>query len=115
MGISQLYRKLYFNVCVKFNADTLKACSNVAYGFNHRDYNHDDCVLKGRRISLFLGLLLKKTPSLQDGRVVYHLPVVETTGYIALSLRDREKVNLRIMEITELNIIENPVIPSVKS
>jgi hypothetical protein len=46
---------------------------------------------------------------------MYDLPVVETTGYITLSLRDREKVNLRIMEITELNIIENPVIPSVKS
>ena len=88
---------------------TLKACSNVAYGFNHRDYNHDDCVLKGRRISLFLGLLLKKTPSLQDGRAVYHLPVVETTGYIALSLRDREKVDLKITETTELNIMENPV------
>jgi hypothetical protein len=41
---------------------------------------------------------------------VYELPVVETTGYITLSLRDREKVNLRIMEITELNIMENPVI-----
>jgi hypothetical protein len=37
---------------------------------------------------------------------------VETTGYITLSLRDRDKVNLRI---TELNIIENPVIPSIKS
>ena len=73
---------------------TLKACSNVAYGFNHRDYNHDGCVLKGRRISLFLGLLLKKTPSLQDGRAVYHLPVVETTGYITSSLRDSEKILL---------------------
>ena len=39
---------------------------------------------------------------------MYDLPVVETTGYIPLSLRDREKVNQRITEITELNIIENP-------
>ncbi len=38
----------------------------------------------------------------------YDLPVVETTGYITLSLRDRVKVNLGITEITELNIIENP-------
>ena len=37
---------------------TLKACSNIAYGFNHRDYNHDDCVLKGRSILVFLSLLL---------------------------------------------------------
>jgi hypothetical protein len=39
---------------------------------------------------------------------VYELPVVETTGYITLSLRDREKVNVRIMETTELNIMKNP-------
>ncbi len=38
---------------------TLKAYSNIAYGFNHRDYNHDDCVLKGRSISMFFGLPLK--------------------------------------------------------
>jgi hypothetical protein len=43
---------------------------------------------------------------------VYALPVVETTGYITLSLRDREKVNVRITEITELNIMKNPVILS---
>jgi hypothetical protein len=43
---------------------------------------------------------------------VYDLPVVETTGYTTLSLRDRVKGNLRITEITELNIIENPVILS---
>jgi hypothetical protein len=30
---------------------------------------------------------------------------VETTGYITLSLRDREKVNARITEITELKIL----------
>jgi hypothetical protein len=42
---------------------------------------------------------------------VYDLPVVETTGYITLSLRDRENVNVRI-KITELNIIENPACPS---
>ena len=41
-------------------------------------------------------------------------PVVETTGYIALSLRDRENVNVRITEITELNIMKNPVILSKK-
>jgi len=29
---------------------TLKACGNIAYGFNHRVYNHDDYVLKGRSI-----------------------------------------------------------------
>jgi hypothetical protein len=40
--------------------------------------------------------------------------VVETIGFITLSLRDIEKVNVRIMEITELNIIENPVILSIK-
>jgi hypothetical protein len=40
--------------------------------------------------------------------------VVETTGYITLSLRDREKVNVRIMETTELNIMKNPVILSEK-
>jgi hypothetical protein len=28
--------------------------------------------------------------------------LVETTGYITLSLRDREKVNVRIIETTEL-------------
>ena len=39
---------------------------------------------------------------------VYDLPVVETTGYITLSLRDKENINVRRMEITELNIIENP-------
>ena len=55
---------------------------------------------------------LKTTPSLQDGCGVYDLPVVETTGYTTLSLRDREKVNVRIMEITELNIMKNPVILS---
>jgi hypothetical protein len=39
---------------------------------------------------------------------VYYLPVVETTGYITLSRRDGEKVNLIITEITGLNIMENP-------
>jgi hypothetical protein len=39
---------------------------------------------------------------------VYDLPVVETTGYITLSRRDRKKVNLRITKTTELNIRENP-------
>ncbi|MFA6292901.1 MAG: hypothetical protein WC637_14020 [Victivallales bacterium] len=39
---------------------------------------------------------------------------VETTGYITLSLWDRERLNLRITEITELNIMENPVILSIK-
>jgi hypothetical protein len=34
---------------------------------------------------------------------------VETIGYITLSLRDIEKINGRITEITELNIMENPV------
>jgi hypothetical protein len=48
---------------------------------------------------------LKTTPSLQDGWGVYDLPVVETTGCITLSLRDREKINVRRMEITELNIL----------
>ncbi len=43
---------------------------------------------------------------------VYDLPVVETTGYITLSLRDRENINVRRMEITELNIMKNPVILS---
>ena len=55
---------------------------------------------------------LKITPSLQDGWGVYDLPVVETTGYITLSLRDMEKVNLGI---AELNIMKNPVILSIKS
>jgi len=32
-------------------------------------------------------------PSLQDGRIIYDLPVVETTGFITLSLRDKEKMN----------------------
>jgi hypothetical protein len=45
---------------------------------------------------------------------MYDSPVVETIGFITLSLRDIEKVNVRIMEITELNIIENPVILSIK-
>jgi hypothetical protein len=45
---------------------------------------------------------------------VYDLPVVETTGYITLSLRDIENVNVRITEMTELNIMENPVILSIK-
>jgi hypothetical protein len=36
---------------------------------------------------------------------VYDLPVVETTGYITLSLRDREEVDLKITETTELNIL----------
>jgi predicted aspartyl protease len=40
---------------------------------------------------------------------------VETTGYITLSLRDIEKVNVRIMGTTELNIMKNPVILSIKS
>ena len=53
---------------------------------------------------------IKATPSLQDGCGVYDLPVVETTGYITLSRRDRKKVNLRIMKITELNIMENMMI-----
>jgi hypothetical protein len=44
---------------------------------------------------------LKTTPSLQDGWGVYDPPVVETTGYITLSIRDREKVNKRTMETTE--------------
>ena len=39
---------------------------------------------------------------------MYDLPVVETTGYITLSLRDKEKVNIKITEITVFNIIENP-------
>ncbi|MCX6985390.1 MAG: hypothetical protein NT118_11680 [Lentisphaerae bacterium] len=39
-------------------------------------------------------------------------PEVETTGYITLSLRDREKINVRRMEITDLNIMKNPVILS---
>jgi len=39
---------------------------------------------------------------------VYDLPVVETTGYITLSLRDREAVNERMMETTELNNMKNP-------
>ena len=39
---------------------------------------------------------------------MYDLPVVETTGYITLSLRDREEVDLKITEITKLNIMENP-------
>jgi hypothetical protein len=43
---------------------------------------------------------------------VYDLPVVETTGYITLSLRDREKVTVRIKKVTELNIMKNPVILS---
>jgi hypothetical protein len=42
---------------------------------------------------------------------VYALPVVETTGYINLSLRDREKVNVRIAEITELNIMKKSCYP----
>jgi hypothetical protein len=44
---------------------------------------------------------------------VYALPVVETTGYITLSLRDIEKVNGRITEITELNVMKNPAILAI--
>ena len=32
------------------------------------------------------------TPSLQDGRGEDDLPVVETTGFITLSLRDKEEI-----------------------
>ncbi|MFA6294731.1 MAG: hypothetical protein WC637_23260, partial [Victivallales bacterium] len=39
---------------------------------------------------------------------MYDLPVVETTGYITLSLWDSEKINVRRMEITELDIMKNP-------
>ena len=54
---------------------TLKACSNIAYGFNHRDYNYDDCVLKGRRMTIFSGLLLKKQLRLfkTDGECMLYL------------------------------------------
>ncbi|HCE43799.1 MAG TPA: hypothetical protein DET40_09655 [Lentisphaeria bacterium] len=34
-------------------------------------------------------------PSLQDECTLYDLPVVETTGYIPLSLRDKEKDKLK--------------------
>ncbi|HCE46381.1 MAG TPA: hypothetical protein DET40_22785 [Lentisphaeria bacterium] len=68
---------------------TLKASSDEAYGFNHRYYNRGDSVLKG--------LSKKKDksdpgipPSLQDGWIIYDLPVVETTGFIPLSLRDKD-------------------------
>jgi hypothetical protein len=40
---------------------------------------------------------------------------VKTTGYITLSLRDREKVNVGIMETTELNIMENPACLAILS
>jgi hypothetical protein len=43
---------------------------------------------------------------------VYYLPVVETAGYIALSLRDTEKINARI---TELNIMKNPACLAILS
>jgi hypothetical protein len=70
--------------------------------------NQDDCVLKGRSISILFGLLLKNCFVSSRRMVVYDLPVVETTGCITLSLRDRGKVNVRIMETTELNIMKNP-------
>ncbi len=87
---------------------TLKACRNIAYGFNHRDYNHDDCVLKGRSIFVFLSLLLKNNSVSSRRTGVYELPVVETTGYITLFLWERENVNVRITEIIEFNIMKNP-------
>jgi hypothetical protein len=68
-----------------------------------RDYEHDDCVLKGRSVSMFLSLLLKNNSVSSRRMGVYELPVVETTGFITLSLWDRENVNVRITEITELN------------
>jgi hypothetical protein len=51
----------------------LKACGNIAYGFNHRDYNHDDCVLNGRSILVFLSLLLNNNSvsSRRMGWVIY--------------------------------------------
>jgi hypothetical protein len=61
---------------------------------------------------MLLGLLLKNNSVSSRRMRGYDLPVVETTGYITLSLRDRGKVNVRITEITELNIMENPVILS---
>jgi len=39
---------------------------------------------------------------------------VEPAGCITLSFWDKEKVYLRITEITELNIMENSVILSMK-
>ena len=62
---------------------------------------------------MFSDLLLKNRSVSSRRRGVYDLPVVETTGYITLSLRDIEKVNVRIMKITELNIMKNPVILSI--
>ena len=47
---------------------------------------------KGKMIQgekIYLGI----PPSLQDGQTIYDLPVVETTGFITLSLRDKEKMN----------------------
>ena len=66
---------------------TLKASSDEAYGFNHRYYIWGYFVLKGRS---------KKEPgmppSLQDGTLVRDLPVVETTGFITLSLWDKQNL-----------------------
>jgi hypothetical protein len=46
---------------------------------------------------------------------VYELPVVETTGYNTLSLRDREKANLGIKGNNKIKYPWNPVILSIKS
>jgi hypothetical protein len=70
---------------------------------------------EGTEYPYFGDCTLKTTPSLQDGCGVYDLPVVETTGYITLSLRDREKVNVRIKEVTELNIMKNPACLAILS
>jgi hypothetical protein len=39
--------------------------------------------------------------------------VVETTGYITLSLWDKEEINIKTTEITVFIIIVNPVILSI--
>jgi hypothetical protein len=38
------------------------------------------------------------TPSLKDEWNVYNIPVVETTGFITISLRDKENVNLIVKQ-----------------
>jgi hypothetical protein len=48
---------------------TLKACSDVAYGFNHRANSQKDCVLKGRSIFVYLSFLLKNN-SVSSRRMV---------------------------------------------
>ena len=40
-------------------------------------------------------IMFRNTPSLQDGSRVYDLPVVETTGFITLSLWGKDNLTIQ--------------------